>query len=193
MPRSCLELSSECIQNLCVFSSSVSCAITQGQRLRTPFQNWNWTRKRVLLLRSLKKPRTRSWKMVRFSRVRICGATNALVENGSLQSRAYLWRHKHACGKGPLGCFLYSAALLGTCRKRMRSMLWSASEWRRTISNSSKSAFIPVLTVFTAIKAIYGYCCRLLGAIRFGFSRICIWKASVNLLKPSGNFTYHQV
>jgi hypothetical protein len=44
-------------------------------------------------------PQTRSWKMVRFSRAPICGATNTLVENGSLQSRSYLWRHKHARGK----------------------------------------------------------------------------------------------
>jgi hypothetical protein len=44
-------------------------------------------------------PQTRSWRMVHFSRAPICGATNKLVENGSFQSRSYLWRHKHARGK----------------------------------------------------------------------------------------------
>jgi hypothetical protein len=44
-------------------------------------------------------PQTRSWKIFRFSRARICGATNTPVENVSFQSRSYLWRHKHARGK----------------------------------------------------------------------------------------------
>jgi hypothetical protein len=52
-------------------------------------------------------PQTRSGKIVRFSRTPICGATNTLVENGSLQSRSYLWRHKHARGKGPISNVLH--------------------------------------------------------------------------------------
>jgi GNAT superfamily N-acetyltransferase len=100
-------------------SSLISLAIVQEEQrpLRTLSQNWNWTWKRGLLLRSMKRhkhsrgkwfasvallfvaPQIRSWKMVRFGRAPICGATNTLVENGSFQSRSYLWRHKHARGK----------------------------------------------------------------------------------------------
>jgi hypothetical protein len=104
---------------LYLYSSLISCTVTQeGQfPLRTPFQNWKYSRKYGLLLRSLKShkhargkwfasvahlfvaPQTRLWKMFRFSRASICGATNTLVVSGSLQSRTYLWRHKHARAK----------------------------------------------------------------------------------------------
>jgi hypothetical protein len=138
MPRSCLNwVWDVCTIYAAFYSSLISCAVTQeGQLpLRTPFQNWNWTTKRGVVFRSLKRhkhacvkwfpsvallfvaPQTRSWKMVRFSRAPICGATNTIVKTGSLQSRSYLWRHKHACGKGPL--ILLREIIAENCKKHI--------------------------------------------------------------------------
>ena len=75
------------IENYQTFSSTLLRLLEADTHLRTPlripFQNWGWTRKRVLATQ------------MRWS------ATNTAVENGLLQTRYCLWRYKHVRGKGP--------------------------------------------------------------------------------------------
>jgi hypothetical protein len=99
-------------------------------------------------------PQTRACKMVRFSRAPIWGARNTRVQNGSLQSRSYLWRHEYARAKWFASvALLFEAPRIRSCKmvRFSRAPIYGATNtvvgkvrygvlWLGTLSRNDKTS-----------------------------------------------------